>query len=233
MQSNWQLNKQGSCVRATATMVITCYIMQCYTICQQLQLLINYYYIIQRYSLTSGKYICKQHVSYSNGAKVINKCWWETVQYGNKLNGLLRDAVMSKWYSRRLQNWRHPLKDTRLNAAESAYPHASTQATPLTITTANVDRVLIICIHITSKLSLFDHVHFQSMKYWYVQIFPYLFSLQNLPEYYSTFYTVHSWHTTRYDTRCYFNMHSKADISQLNLPHRTKNWKVERRKTKK
>jgi len=23
----------------------------------------------------------------------------------------------------------------------------------------------------------------------------------------------------RYDTRCYFNVHSKADISQLNLPH--------------
>jgi len=25
----------------------------------------------------------------------------------------------------------------------------------------------------------------------------------------------------RYDTRCYFNVRSKADISQLNLPHRT------------
>jgi len=24
----------------------------------------------------------------------------------------------------------------------------------------------------------------------------------------------------RYDTRCYFNVRSKADISQLNLPHR-------------
>ena len=23
----------------------------------------------------------------------------------------------------------------------------------------------------------------------------------------------------RYDTRCYFNVHSKADMSQLNLPH--------------
>ena len=23
----------------------------------------------------------------------------------------------------------------------------------------------------------------------------------------------------RYDTRCYFNVRSKADISQLNLPH--------------
>jgi len=26
-------------------------------------------------------------------------------------------------------------------------------------------------------------------------------------------------HTIRYDTRCYFNVRSKADISQLNLPH--------------
>jgi len=25
------------------------------------------------------------------------------------------------------------------------------------------------------------------------------------------------------DTRCYFNVHSKADISQLNLPHGTDN----------
>ena len=25
--------------------------------------------------------------------------------------------------------------------------------------------------------------------------------------------------TIRYDTRCYFNMRSKADISRLNLPH--------------
>ena len=29
----------------------------------------------------------------------------------------------------------------------------------------------------------------------------------------------------RYDTRCYFNVRSKADISQLNLPHGTDNWK--------
>jgi len=27
--------------------------------------------------------------------------------------------------------------------------------------------------------------------------------------------------TIRYDTRCYFNVGSKADISQLNLPHGT------------
>jgi len=27
----------------------------------------------------------------------------------------------------------------------------------------------------------------------------------------------------RYDTRCYFNVCSAADISELNLPHRTKN----------
>jgi len=34
------------------------------------------------------------------------------------------------------------------------------------------------------------------------------------------------WQTTvtmRYDTRCYFNVRSKADTSQLNLPHRTDN----------
>jgi len=29
--------------------------------------------------------------------------------------------------------------------------------------------------------------------------------------------------TIRYDTRYYFNVRSKADISQLNLPHRTDN----------
>jgi len=27
----------------------------------------------------------------------------------------------------------------------------------------------------------------------------------------------------RYDTRCYFNVRSKADMSQLNLPHGTNN----------
>jgi len=30
-------------------------------------------------------------------------------------------------------------------------------------------------------------------------------------------------HGIRYDTRCYFNVRSKADISQLNLPHGTDN----------
>jgi len=29
--------------------------------------------------------------------------------------------------------------------------------------------------------------------------------------------------TIRYDTRCYFNVCSKADMSQLNLPHGTDN----------
>ena len=29
----------------------------------------------------------------------------------------------------------------------------------------------------------------------------------------------HSPYTIRYDTRCYFNLRSKADMSQLNLPH--------------
>jgi len=37
-------------------------------------------------------------------------------------------------------------------------------------------------------------------------------------------------HTIRYDSRCCFNVRSKADISQLNLPHGTK--KVEKRRTK-
>jgi len=32
-----------------------------------------------------------------------------------------------------------------------------------------------------------------------------------------------SLHKIRYDTRCYFNVRSKADISQLNLPHGTDN----------
>ena len=32
-------------------------------------------------------------------------------------------------------------------------------------------------------------------------------------------------HCIRYDTRCYFNVRSKADISQLNLPHGTDNEK--------
>ena len=32
--------------------------------------------------------------------------------------------------------------------------------------------------------------------------------------------------TIRYDTRCYFNVRSKADISQLNLPHGTDNYAV-------
>jgi len=29
--------------------------------------------------------------------------------------------------------------------------------------------------------------------------------------------------SSEYDTRCYFNVRSKADISQLNLPHGTDN----------
>ena len=36
--------------------------------------------------------------------------------------------------------------------------------------------------------------------------------------------------TIRYDTRCYFNMRSKADISQLNLPRGTDNQKVQKQK---
>ena len=30
----------------------------------------------------------------------------------------------------------------------------------------------------------------------------------------------------RYDTRCYFNVRSKANTSQLNLPHGNDNYKV-------
>jgi len=33
-------------------------------------------------------------------------------------------------------------------------------------------------------------------------------------------------------TRCYFNVRSKADMSQLNLQHITNNYKVENRKPK-
>ena len=36
-----------------------------------------------------------------------------------------------------------------------------------------------------------------------------------------------------YDTRCYFNVRSKADMSQLNLPHETNNLTVENSKNKK
>jgi len=32
-----------------------------------------------------------------------------------------------------------------------------------------------------------------------------------------------SYDTIRYDTRCYFNVRSKANMSQLNLPHGTDN----------
>jgi len=37
-------------------------------------------------------------------------------------------------------------------------------------------------------------------------------------------------HKIRYDTRCYFNVQSKADMSQLNLPHGTNNYKVAKQK---
>ena len=43
----------------------------------------------------------------------------------------------------------------------------------------------------------------------------------------------HFYPCIRYDTRCYFNVRSRADMSQLNLPHVTNNLKVEKRKTKK
>ena len=39
--------------------------------------------------------------------------------------------------------------------------------------------------------------------------------------------------TIRYGTRCYFKMRSKADVSQLNLPHGTKKLESGKRKSKK
>ena len=40
-------------------------------------------------------------------------------------------------------------------------------------------------------------------------------------------------HTIRYDTRCYINVRSKANMSRLNLPHATDNWKSVKLKSKK
>jgi len=34
---------------------------------------------------------------------------------------------------------------------------------------------------------------------------------------------------TRYDTRCHFNVRSKADMRQLNLPHGTKDYESEKK----
>ena len=59
------------------------------------------------------------------------------------------------------------------------------------------------CALISPSISLFSHVH----KRHHIMIW--------------------------YNIRCYFNMCSKAVITELNLPHGTKNWKVEIRKTKK
>jgi len=42
--------------------------------------------------------------------------------------------------------------------------------------------------------------------------------------------TTIGYYTIRYDTRCYFNVQSKADVSQLNLPHGADNCKVEKHK---
>ena len=36
--------------------------------------------------------------------------------------------------------------------------------------------------------------------------------------------------TQLYGMRCYFNVQSNADTSQLNLPHGTNNYKVEKQK---
>jgi len=42
---------------------------------------------------------------------------------------------------------------------------------------------------------------------------------------YKVLFTAHEldWTAIQYDTRCYFNVHSKADMSHLNLLHRTNN----------
>ena len=37
-------------------------------------------------------------------------------------------------------------------------------------------------------------------------------------------YIYYNYPTVRYDTRCYFNVRSKADVSQLNLPHARQIW---------
>ena len=39
--------------------------------------------------------------------------------------------------------------------------------------------------------------------------------------------------TIQYNTRCYFKVRLKADMSQLNLPHGTKKWKTENLTVKK
>ena len=46
-----------------------------------------------------------------------------------------------------------------------------------------------------------------------------------------TFYLSLSYYNPEYDTICYFNVQSKADMSQLNLPHEptTKTWKTAHR----
>ena len=41
----------------------------------------------------------------------------------------------------------------------------------------------------------------------------------NKNKYSAIWYMLTVWLTIRYDMRCYFNVSSKADISQLNLPH--------------
>ena len=47
--------------------------------------------------------------------------------------------------------------------------------------------------------------------------------ISEIPEFpYNTVYRIgRRYDTIRYDTRCYFNVRSKADTSQLNLPHET------------
>jgi len=53
------------------------------------------------------------------------------------------------------------------------------------------------------------------IKYYYLKL---LFYCQNTAIFHSFLQRTLS-RDLRYDTRCYFNVRSKADISQLNLPH--------------
>ena len=60
---------------------------------------------------------------------------------------------------------------------------------------------------------IFPLWNFSCLNYW-------LFLIRNFR---SKFSRCTTYDMIRYDTRCYFNVRSKADISQLNLPHGTDN----------
>ena len=52
---------------------------------------------------------------------------------------------------------------------------------------------------------------------------PYSITERRVPELIPVLGSQPAGDTIRYDRRCYFNVRSKADISQLNLPHGTDN----------